>query len=171
MGEIIVLRLIHVMGGIFWVGSAVFNFIYLFPALAAAGPAAGPILGSMQQRRLFTVLPAVAILTILSGLRLMWIASGGFAAAYFRTGGGATFAAAAVLAIIAFTLGILVNRPAGVRMAQIRQTLAGTQDPAARAALSAELEALQRRNGAVGRAITWLLILAAAGMATARYIP
>ena len=35
-GELLVLRLVHVLGGIFWVGSALFMAIFLFPALASA---------------------------------------------------------------------------------------------------------------------------------------
>ena len=46
MAELIVLRLVHVLGGIFWVGAGLFNMVYLGPAMAAAGPAAA---GSMMQ--------------------------------------------------------------------------------------------------------------------------
>ena len=82
--ELIVLRLIHVLGGIFWVGSALFTAIYLVPSLAQAGPAAGQVMGALQRRRLFIVLPTVAVLTVLSGIRLMQLTSDGFSAAYFN---------------------------------------------------------------------------------------
>lgn len=171
MAEIIVLRLIHVLGGIFWVGSALFNSFYVFPALAVAGPAAGAIMGSMQRRRLFVVLPVVALLTILSGLRLMALTSGGFAAAYFSTGRGVTFAASGSAAIVAFLLGVFVGRPTGVRLARLRQSAAATQDPESRARLSAEADVLQRRSVVLGYVLNTLLILAAAGMAAGRYVP
>ena len=90
--EILVLRLVHILGGIFWVGSGLFTTFFLVPALASSGPSAGPVMTALQRRHLFTALPVSALLTILSGLRLMWIGSAGFAPAYFASasgGGGA----------------------------------------------------------------------------------
>ena len=40
IAEILVLRLVHVLGGMFWVGSGLFSTFFLLPALAGAGPAA-----------------------------------------------------------------------------------------------------------------------------------
>lgn len=170
MTEILVLRLIHVVGGVFWVGAALFSFIYLGPALAEAGAAAGPIMGSLRRRRLFVVMPSVALLTILSGLRLMWITSGGFDGAYFGSGRGATFAAAGLAAILAFLLGAILMMPAQKRMAELGPTIAAMSDAAARGAAQAEMAGLQRRAGLVGTVIAVLLLVAAAGMAVARYV-
>lgn len=170
MTELIVLRLIHVLGGVFWVGAALFNFMFLMPAMAAAGPAAGPILATLRARRLFVILPTIALLTILSGLRLMQITSGGFAASYFETGYGRTFAVSAAAAILAFLLGITLAMPAQRRMAILGPTIASAPDDAARAAAQHEMVRLQARMGIVGKVVTALLVLAAAGMAIARYV-
>ena len=170
MVEILVLRVVHVLGGLFWVGSALFNSIFLMPSLMEAGPAAGAIMGGLQKRRLFTVLPVVALLTILSGLRLLWITSDGFDANYFATATGATFGASGTAAILAFILGMAVGRPANVRLGTLRQSLARTQDAAERAGMAAEVGRLQRRAGIVGWVVHTLLVLAAAGMALGRYV-
>ena len=69
--ELILLRIIHVVGGVFWVGSALFNALFLFPALAQAGPAGGQIVQGIQKRGMMVTLPTVAILTMLSGIRLI----------------------------------------------------------------------------------------------------
>ena len=160
MAEIIVLRIVHILGGIFWVGSGLFTTFFLGPALATAGPAAGQVMQGLQARRLFTVLPIVAILTMLSGLRLMWITSGGFDHAYFETTRGMTFSSAGGLAIIAFFVSLLMVRPAAARMGAIAGTGA-SQDEMARL----------RRRISVGSVIAVvLLILAATGMAAARYL-
>src|SRR5688500_5509174 len=67
--ELIVLRLIHIVGGVFWVGSALFTAFFLMPTLMQAGPsAAGPVMGGLQQRKLMVWLPVVAVLVMLSGL-------------------------------------------------------------------------------------------------------
>lgn len=169
MTEILILRTVHVLGGIFWVGSAVFTALFLVPALATAGPAAGQIMTGMRQRGLMTVLPVVALLTIASGLRLMWITSRGFSAAYFAAPSGLTFAMAGGAAIVAFLIAIVVTRPAAIRMGELGGAMAAAS-PEQRGALMAELTALRRRNTVASAIVTALLILGAFGMAIARYL-
>ena len=168
--EIILLRLIHVLGGLFWVGSGLFSTLYLAPAMAEAGPAAGAIMASMQRRKMFVVMPVVALLTILSGLRLMWLTSAGFAGAYFRTSGGAMFAGAGGAAIIAFILGLAVVRPTMIRVATLADLMRNTQDAQQQSQLAGEMKRLQARAGTLQAAATVLIVLAAAGMAVARYM-
>jgi uncharacterized membrane protein len=116
-------------------------------------------------------MPAVALLTILSGARLIWMRSGDFPAAYFATGPGATYGWSGVAAIVAFVVGVFVQRPTGLRMGEIQQSLAKTTDEQTRADMAARLERLQRRNMMVGRVLLVLLIAAATGMAVGRYVP
>jgi uncharacterized membrane protein len=170
MTELLVLRVVHVLGGVFWVGAGIFTGVFLMPALAKAGPATAQLMEALQQRRLFVVLPLVATLTILSGLRLMWLTSAGFAPAYFATTRGTTFAASGIAAVLAFTLSLLVARPAAARTSVIMPRLESSDD-ATRAALTAELHRLRQRSALASRAALWLLILSASGMAVARYLP
>ena len=167
--EIIALRLIHVVGGMFWVGAGLMNFLFLAPAMMAAGPAAaGPMMQSMRRRRLFVVLPTVAVLTILSGLRLMMIQSSNFDAAYFRTAIGSMFALGGVAAILAFLIGLAFAMPAQRRMAALGPQI-GTADEATRPTLQAEMDRLQKRLRVIGPLVTLLLVVAAVAMAIARY--
>ena len=167
--EILALRLIHVLGGIFWVGAGLMNFLFLAPAMAAAGPAtAGPVMQSMRRSGLFVVMPTVAVLTILSGLRLMMIQSGGFEAAYFQTSLGSTFAFGGGAAILAFLIGLGLAMPAQRRMAALGPQI-GAADEASRPALQAEMARLQARLRVVGPIVTVLLVAAAVAMAVARY--
>ena len=169
-GELLVLRVVHVLGGIFWVGSAIFTSMFLIPALATAGPTAGQVMAGLQRRRLFTVLPIIAVLTILSGLRLMWLTSGGFSNAYFATPRGTTFAASGAAAIVAFLLSLLVGRPAAVRASALGPALASAADEATRARIGAQLASLRRRGEIASAIAVPLLVLGAAGMAVARYL-
>ena len=167
-GELLVLRLVHVLGGIFWVGSALFMAIFLFPALANAGPAAGQIMGAMQRRRIFVVLPVVAVLTVLSGVRLMQLTSNGFSAAYFNSPSGRVFAWGGTFAIAAFLIGIFIARPVGLKLARLGALPApdGAAEQQRRNAERARLQRLVTIFGVVNLA---LLLTAAAAMATARY--
>jgi uncharacterized membrane protein len=168
--ELIVLRLVHILGGIFWLGSGLFTSFFLAPTLAQAGPAAGPVMAGLQKRRLFTVLPIVALLTILSGLRLMWLTSAGFSPAYFASAPGRTYAASGGAAIVGFLLSVVVARPAAVRLGSLGGAIAAASDDAARAALTAELDRLRRRSARASVLAVALVVLAGAGMAIARYL-
>ena len=48
--EIIVLRLVHIVGSILWVGAAVFNMVFLAPTLRRVGPSAGPVMVALRRR-------------------------------------------------------------------------------------------------------------------------
>jgi uncharacterized membrane protein len=166
--ELLVLRLVHILGGIFWVGSGLFTALFLLPVLAKAGPAATHVMTGLQKRRLALVLPIVALLTIASGARLMAITSNGFSPYYFRLPSGNTYALSAVAAIIAFLLSVIVSRPAAMRMAELsRMAASGETD---RQRLNAEIQKLQRRSAFSGTVAVVLLVLSAAGMAIARYL-
>jgi uncharacterized membrane protein len=168
--EVIVLRLIHILGGVFWVGGLLFQSIFLMPALANVGPAAGAVMAGLMQRKLPVVMPVLAILTLLSGLRLLMIASANFQGAYFSSPVGRTFSIAGGLAIVAFILGMATVRPAMMKAAALGQQMAGAPDDATRSRLAAEMAAT-RQKGIVGNLIVMvLLLLAASGMAVARYV-
>lgn len=168
--ELLVLRLVHILGGIFWVGSLMFTSFFLMPALGSSPAVAGEVMAGLQKRRLFTLLPIVALLTILSGLRLLWIVSAGFSDAYLSTSTGRTFSASAVAAIVAFLLSLLVSRPGFLRVGRLSATLATTTDQGARQRISAEMQRLRRRVSIANAIVATLLLLTAAGMAIARYL-
>ncbi len=168
--EFLVLRLVHILGGIFWVGSFMYVSFFLMPALASSPALAGQLMAGLQKRRLMTVLPIVALLTILSGIRLLWIVSVGFSDAYLSTPTGRTFSAAAGAAILAFLLSLLVSRPGFVRIGKLGATLATATDEAARQRIAGEMKRLSRRVTISNGIVSASLLLAAAGMAIARYM-
>jgi hypothetical protein len=77
--ELITLRLVHILCGIFWVGSGLFTSLFLLPALAGSRSAMGPVMAGLQRRRLFTVLPTVGLLAI----ALLVLAAAGMAVARY----------------------------------------------------------------------------------------
>lgn len=168
--ELLVLRLVHILGGIFWVGSLMYTTFFLMPALASSPAAAGQVMAGLQKRRLFTLLPIIAVLTILSGIRLLWIVSAGFSDAYLATPTGRTFSVSAGAAIVAFLLSVLVSRPGFVRVGKLGATLATATDEATRHRISGEMQSISRRVAVANKIVAALLLLAAGGMATARYV-
>jgi uncharacterized membrane protein len=168
--ELLALRLIHILGGIFWVGSMIFTTFFLAPVIRSSPAMAGQVMAGLQKRRLFVVLPVVALLTIASGLRLLSIASIGFSRAYFSTPTGRTFATAALAATIGFLLSLLVSRPGFVRIGKLGASLAGAPDDRARERIAAEMARITRRVAISNALVVILLLSAAAGMAIARYM-
>ncbi len=167
--ELLVLRLLHVVGGIFWVGGGLYSSLFVVPAIAKAGPATPAIMAELQRRKLFTVLPLVAVVTMLSGVRLLWIVSGGFTATYFATASGLTFAIGGAASIVGFLVAMFVSRPASVQLGPLAASLASLSGQAL-AAAEAKLETLKSRASVGTAAAVLLLTVAAIAMAIARYL-
>ena len=167
---IIALRLVHILLGALWVGTVFFTTVYLVPAVGDAGPAGGKVMEAMQRRGIMTLMPLVAIGTLLTGVALYWIVSDGFNPQYVHSRMGATFAAGGLLAIVAWLLGIFVMRPAMLRAGSLGQQLASTTSETERATLASELARLRARGSVAGKSVVLLVLLAAAAMAVARYL-
>ena len=66
------LRAIHIVGGVLWVGGVVLLTFFLLPATQALGPAAQPVMQFIMGRRKLSIyLMVLGILTTLAGLLLM----------------------------------------------------------------------------------------------------
>ncbi len=168
--ELLTLRVVHILSGIFWVGSMIFTTFFLAPVIRASPALAGQIMAGLQKRRLFVILPTVALLTIVSGTRLMWIASAGFSDSYFATATGRTFVNGATAATIAFLLAVLVSRPGFVKVGRLGASLVSATDEDARQRISAEMQKIGRRVAIANVLVAVLLLFAAASMAIARYM-
>jgi len=168
--EILILRLIHILGGIMWVGSGIYTTLFLVPALSGSPAVMGQVMAGLQRRRIFLVLQIVAGLTILSGLRLLWIDSAGFSDSYLSTGTGRTFSIGAGAAIIAAVLSFGVSRPAMVRAGAIAASLPASADAGERERLTAQIDRLRRRATVASGMAVGLGLLAASSMAVARYV-
>jgi uncharacterized membrane protein len=168
--EFLVLRLIHILSGIFWIGGGLYTFFFLGPALASTPAAMGQVMAALQRRRVFTVQEIAAGLVLLSGLRLLMIDSAGFSGSYFATGTGRTFAIAGVFAVLAAVFNFGVARPTMVRAATLAASLAASSDTSEKARLTQELDKLRKRGAIAGVLAVSFGILAASGMAVARYV-
>lgn len=170
MSIMVLLRLMHILAGITWVGAMIFTVFFLIPALKDDGATLGKVFQGLMKRGYMQVMPAVAIVTILSGLWMIRVTSNGMMDVYMQSRAGRTFTTAGGLAIIGFLIGMFVARPAGMRAAGLMGQMANSSDNAEKARLQGEVAALQKRNGAATMIVAVLVIAAAAGMAIARYV-
>jgi hypothetical protein len=100
-GLLLLLRLVHIVVGVFWVGAVAFIAFFLLPTIQSVGAAGGAVMQQLTQiRRMPGWLTAAGVLTILAGLLLYWHDSAGFGSVqWMRSGPGVTFGLGAVLAI------------------------------------------------------------------------
>jgi hypothetical protein len=165
------LRFIHIVVGVFWVGTLLFIALYLLPTMRAIGPAGGPVMQELTQvRRLPTVLLLAGILTVLSGLTLYWNDSAGFhSKEWLASGTGMTFGFGAVMAILTLILGSTVNSPTAKRLGALGASIRAAGAPPT-PEQAAQMQALQNRLYNAQRLTAVLLLLATAAMSVARYV-
>jgi len=166
---LIVLRIVHVIAGAFWVGAGLTASLFLQPTAREVGPAAGPFMTHLAQRkRLPDVMLAAAGLTILAGLLMYWQVSYGFDADWIGSSYGLTITIGALAAIAAAALGGSVVRGSMSKAGAIAQSAASGGGPTPEQA--SEMQALQRRARTAGALMLGLLVVATALMAAAQYV-
>jgi uncharacterized membrane protein len=166
----IVLRLIHVVSGVFWAGSVFFAVSFLLPAVRATGPAGKQIMRQLASVQKFPVaIGTSATLTILSGLGLYWhdikLSAGNFG----RSTPGMVYGIGAVCALIAFGFGIgLVGRSSGklLSLGAAIQAAGGAPTPEQ----AQTMEKLQGKMSQGMRIAAMLLSITVITMAIARYL-
>ena len=168
---LITFRLIHILAGVFWAGTAMFTAGFLIPSVRALGPAGGSVMQQIGQvRKLPTYFLTAGILTVLSGTGLYWSASGGFTNEWMRSGPGITFGIGATFGLAAMIVGIFVASPTAKRAGALGAAMASGGKPPS-PEQQAEMGRLQAKLGKAATLGAALLVCATAAMAVARYIP
>ena len=166
----LVLRLLHIVLGVFWAGVVFFLVLYLGPAIQRAGPDGGMVMQEINKARFFEVMPLAALITIATGVWLMWLVSNGFDTPFFSSRWGISLSVGGAAAIVAFVIGVFIMRPATTRMLELGPQMASASSDEERQQLGAEMQTLQARSRAASVWVAWLLLIAVAGMAAARYV-
>jgi uncharacterized membrane protein len=157
------LRAIHIIGGVFWVGGIVMVTLFVLPAARSVGPSGQQMLMDIMLRRKLSVyLIASAILTTIAGFLLYGRNMSLSAGAWGRSPMGIGMTVGAVCAIIAVIIGMTISAPAAKKMAA-----AGA--PGGTPLTEEERNRLQRLTGVASRVVLVLLAVAVMTMATARY--
>ena len=161
---LLVVRLLHIVAGAFWVGSIVVAVFFVEPTAKALGATGERFLAYLLFRqRLMPLLVGSALVSITAGAILYWMDSGGLGLAWITSPTGLGFTTGAVAALAGFVIALVILKPEFDRLA----TLTGEAPR-------------ERDHGAglnEGRVRRWsliqvtLLIIALAAMATARYWP
>ena len=166
---LILLRIVHVVAGVFWAGTILFIVHFLEPAVREAGPDGARVMQALQKRRYLDVLPATAALTLLSGFGLFWRIFGRLHPGPGASGAELTLGLGGFVALFAFVVGITVLRPSSLRIGALVAERAQAS-PDRREALEQEMARFRLRARRAGRWIAALLGIAIVCMAVGRYV-
>lgn len=162
---IIVLRLIHIIGGVFWVGTSLLFDFFITPRIRDTAEVGPKFLGNLfTKSHLGEVHGISAILTTLAGAGLYWIDSGGFTSAWARSAAGLGFGIGAIFGFFGVITGVLGALP----LRTLAETAAQIQESPTPEQMD-KIQAAQKRLGVISRIDSAVLILALIFMATARY--
>ena len=166
---LILLRVVHVVGGVFWAGAILFVVHFLEPAVRDAGPDGAKVMQALRKRRYLEVIPTVAALTLLSGFALYWRTFGRLHPGPGASGVELVLGLGGFASLVAFVIGVTMLRPSALRIGALGAELREAP-PERRAALDEEVGRLRLRMRKSGRWVAVLLSVAILSMAVGRYV-
>ncbi len=162
-----IVRLLHVLFGVFWVGSVFFTVLILKPRLTGLGPMfEKPVMGAIMPR----VVPAMftsAVIVFITGSILTFNMRAGDLDSLLTTGWGRMISLGIIATLGAMIVGLGVLTPTGIKMGRISDELGGNPPTPEQAAT---LTRLGRRMDLFERADFVLVLLAIATMPLARFV-
>src|SRR4051812_47892482 len=112
MGYLIILRIIHIVCAILWAGGVIYLAMFIVPAVKALGPDGGKFMQQLSRtNNMPLIMTLTATFTVVGGILLIERLSGGFTPEWFGTPHGIVLSTGATFAIIAYLIGLFVNRP------------------------------------------------------------
>ncbi|MBM3959369.1 MAG: hypothetical protein FJ314_06310 [SAR202 cluster bacterium] len=165
--EMVVLRILHIVPGAFWVGTAIFMALILEPVARKAGPQIeGPLVSALW-RRTGHIMTATGALTIIIGLVLIDRTPGKGYDQLFANGWGIAIGIGLVTSLIALVAGLMIE----VAAASMNKLAAGSKPgtPPAPETM-ASMEKLKTRLRTVSRVNAVMVVVAVGTMAAARFV-
>jgi hypothetical protein len=160
------LRIIHIVGGVFWVGGTLIMTFFIGPTIGAIGEPGQRFVGHLMNNLRFSNRMSIAAgSTILAGFILYWIDSQGFTSAWMSSGAGRGFGIGAGFALIGFVFGLMIGRTTKA-MAQLGGQIQGK--PSSEQMM--RLQTLGKQQATYSAIAAATLILATIFMAIARYL-
>jgi uncharacterized membrane protein len=165
MNLILVLRFIHVVSAIFWSGSAFLMAFFVAPSVRATADAGQKFMAYLvTQARITNAITVAAILTVLAGIALYGLDSGGFSSAWVKSSAGIGFGIGGAAGILAFIFGAIFGKNIAA-LGALFSNIQGKPTPEQ----VGQLQGIQKQLAIIGPIHTVVQIIAITCMATARY--
>src|SRR5712691_6074117 len=155
-----VLRVLHIVVGVFWVGGIVIVARFILPSARALGPAGAPMVSQLvAQRKLPLRLLIAGWVTVLAGIALYMRAGSLSASTFYASWPGRVYGLGGALGVIVVLMGTFGNLPTTKRMMALgAQIQASGGAPAPEQA--AEMERLRTRLERLANRAAILLLVA-----------
>lgn len=167
---LVLLRLIHIFSGVFWAGSAFVLARFVEPSAAATQPESNKFMQYFMGPSGYVISQGIAgPLTVVAGLTLYWIDSGGLQISVITTPFMLGLTVGGIAALVAFYIGFFITRTAALGMSALGKEMQAAGKPPTPDQL-AKMKAFQET---LTKASIWgaiLLAVTVAAMATARYL-
>lgn len=164
----VVLRFIHIVLGVLWVGGVFALSVIVIPGMQQLGLPLDPLTKTLNHRKFSQIMMAFGGLTVLAGLTMMYVLGHGNEA-FFQSHFGRTLSLGGLCAILALVIGGSVARPALAKIGKLQADLAANP-PKGDDPRKAQIAALQQRIVFFSKLVVILLLIAVTCMAVARYI-
>lgn len=165
----IVLRIIHIFSGVFWVGVSLFNIGFLQPTIQSTGSEGQKVMQHLTTQTRFTMtVYTAATLSLLSGLSMYWILFG-FRLSALGSGYGLSLTIGGLAGVIAWFMALFVIRRIIGRMQAVGKAVQKQGGPP-NAQQAAELQAAGAQMAQMGRWGIALMVVALLGMSVAQYV-
>lgn len=166
--DVLLLRLIHIATGAFWVGAVFTFFFFVQPAAVAVGPEATKFTYQLiHHRRLPVVILAAAAITVFAGIWLLVISSNGLDPNRLFDASRLGYTVGGVAAILTFGIGGLYVFPRTRTVERVLGRLLSEGRPP-----TPDEQQLLARTAREARLASWIVVagltIAVVAMATAR---
>ena len=163
---LLLLRILHIGGGVYWVGGVLIMAFYISPTVAATAESGQKFVTYLMNNKKFSAgMTRGGMLTILAGFLLYWHDSSGFTSPWMRSGAGIGFGVGAGFALIGFIFGILVGRKTKA-MVQLGAQFQGKPTDEQ----MQQMQSLKKQQTTYLNLSVVMLVLALWAMAIARYL-
>ena len=165
----VILRIIHIFAGVFWVGSTFMLLRFIEPTVAATGDSGRQFMSYLSMKTRFSPVMALAgILSVLSGL-IMYYRIFDIGADALSSGYGLSMTIGALAGIIALILGFVFQGRSGAKMKAVNADIEAGGGPPSPEQMAVMKEGAERimlgtRIGAV------LMTISLLGMSVAQYV-
>jgi uncharacterized membrane protein len=165
----LIIRVTHVLLGVFWAGSALLLALFIIPAVEESGPAGGTLMQGLTKRGMPKVLTLVGLFTILTGIYLLWEISAHFSGTFMGSASGILLSIGAIFGLVALLIGVHVSRPTVNKLGEIGARVAASGAPPT-ADDVAEMARLRGRLGMAARLMAVALVATVVCMALGPHI-
>jgi len=163
------LRVLHVLCAATWIGSTAFVALMLVPAIERAGASGGQVMARLDSRGYHAYMATLSILTVGTGLYLIWRFTGGFNAEVAASHASIAFCVGGTAGILALITGVFVGRNAKRAVEIIGRAAPMPDGPAKGSLMQQAMTARQRMKTGV-KVVVALQAMALVLMTLGHYI-